>query len=292
MLLSIVILTHNDSKYLDGCLASITEQVSVPHEVIVFDNGSVEDVAERFSAHHPAIRFVRSDINLGFNAGYNRAIESAAGELLLLLNVDTELLTDLAPATELLLSDPRAGVVGARSYGSSGEVRPSAGKFPRAWRLLMLRQLWATPKKTYRAAASPAFRVDWVEGSFLMTTAENWKAVGGFDEKNALFGNDIDFCRSTVERGLAVVHCPDIRYRHFGGYVVSRTSLLYAGLRGYHRKFSGRLETLVADSVLRAGLFARVFAYGAVYSLTRRDPAKQKFERFVETQRSWAEMSL
>src|ERR1019366_6135785 len=59
-----------------------------------------------------------------------------------------------------------------------------------------------------------AFQVDWVEGSFLLTTAENWRALGGLDESNFFYGDDVEFCRNTADHGLTTVHCTDIKYVH------------------------------------------------------------------------------
>jgi hypothetical protein len=114
-------------------------------------------------------------------------------------------------------------------------------------------------------------------------------AIGGFDEKNPLFGNDINFCRSTLGRGLAVVHCTDVKYTHFGGYGVNRMGHLYAGFRGYHRKFSNPSERLMADIVLRAGLIARILVYGLWFTLTKNASIGEKYQRFADVHRNWAQ---
>jgi N-acetylglucosaminyl-diphospho-decaprenol L-rhamnosyltransferase len=288
-LLSILMLSHNDSKFLDGCLQSIAEKVSCSFEVILVDNASSPPVSDDFATRYPWFRVIRSEVNLGFNAGNNLAAKNAKGKYILLLNIDTILLTDVAPAMRLLESGLGVGVVGAESNGHSGGVRPSAGHFPLARRLWLFRSLWARPKVRYGPAALHAYKVDWVEGSFLMTTAENWTTIGGFDEQNFLFGNDIDFCKSTSERGLAVVHCADVRYIHFGGYGVGRMGHLYAGFRGYHRKFSGPAERLTAEIVLRVGLLARILVYGLFFWLTNNARIGEKYRRFADVHRNWAQ---
>jgi GT2 family glycosyltransferase len=116
--------------------------------------------------------------------------------------IDTILLTDIGPAVHLLDSDLRIGVLGAKAYHPSGKPRPSAGHFPKARRLWYFRGLWSNPKGFYGPRELDAHRVDWVEGSFLMTTAENWVTSGGYDENSFYYGNDINFCRTTSERGL------------------------------------------------------------------------------------------
>jgi GT2 family glycosyltransferase len=289
-LLSILILTHNDSRFLEGCLRSIQEHVSCRHEVILVDNCSTDGDPEKFLEGYHCVRLIRSDRNLGFNAGNNLAAKSATGKFILLLNVDTVLLTDVAPAVRLLDPNLRIGVVGARAYSPSHEVRPSAGRFPRAWRLWLFHSLWLRPKVIHGPEELHAYKVDWVEGSFFMTSAENWAAVSGFDERNPLFGNDIDFCRATLERGLATVQCAEVKYVHFGGFGVSRMKYLYAGFRRYHEKFSGRTEQFAANFVLRVGLIVRILVYGFWHRITKNERIAEKFSRFVEVYRNWVHM--
>jgi len=288
-LLSILMLTYNDGKFLEACLRSIEENVSSSFEVVLVDNGSSEPVPDDITKRYMWLRVIRSEKNLGFNAGNNLAAKNARGKYILLLNIDTVLLSDVGPAVRLLESNLKIGVAGAEAYSGSWELRPSAGHFPTWWRLWLFRSLWIKPRAPYGPSDLHAFKVDWVEGSFLLTSMENWRNIGGFDEKNFLFGNDVDFCRSTTERGLAVVQDKDVKYVHFCGFGVSRMGNLYAGFREYHQKFSGPLERWMANFVLRAGLVARILVYGLCYRLTRNARIGDKFRRFAEVRRNWAQ---
>ena len=46
LMLSILLLTYNDVKYLEGCLDSIQKYVAQPFEVILIDNGSSEQIPD------------------------------------------------------------------------------------------------------------------------------------------------------------------------------------------------------------------------------------------------------
>jgi GT2 family glycosyltransferase len=289
--LSILMLMYNDGKFLEGCLKSIEKNISCSFEVVLVDNGSSEPVPDEITKRYQWLRVIRSEKNLGFNVGNNLAAKNAKGKYILLLNIDTVLLSDVSPAVRSLESNLKIGVVGAEAYGSSRELRPSAGHFPTWWRLWLFRSLWIKPRVAYGPGELHAFKVDWVEGSFLMTSLENWTKIGGFDEKNFLFGNDVDFCRSTTDRGLAVVQCTEVKYVHFCGFGVSRMGNIYAGFREYHQKFSSPLERRMANFALRAGLVARILAYGLCYRLTRNAGIGDKFRRFAEVRRNWAQLT-
>jgi len=289
--LSILIVSYNAIQFLDNCLASIKEFLTSTYEVILVDNGSNDGTSRHIRENYPWVKLIRSERNLGFTAGNNLAARAADGKFMLLLNADTKLLTDVQPAIDLLTSDPKIGVVGGLMYRKNGAVGQSTGHFPSAFRLWLIKSLWIRSQVPYGGADQQIFRADWVEGAFLMTSRENWQALGGLDEYYFLCGDDMDFCRATVERGLEVVQCTKIRYIHFGGHTPNRAKFLYGGFRHYHKKFSGPVETVFADVVLRVGLVIRITTFGVLYFLTRRPQTKEKLMGFIDAHRNWAAMT-
>lgn len=81
-------------------------------EVIVVDNGSMEDHGDDFKATYPGLVYIRSDKNLGFAGGNNIGIAQAKGKFLLLLNNDTEISNNLIKElTEVLVTRADVGMV-------------------------------------------------------------------------------------------------------------------------------------------------------------------------------------
>ena len=58
-------------------------------EVIVVDNGSIENEASKLKITYPQIKAIRSEKNLGFAGGNNVGIKAAKGKYLYLINNDT-----------------------------------------------------------------------------------------------------------------------------------------------------------------------------------------------------------
>jgi GT2 family glycosyltransferase len=289
-MISIIIVNWNGQRYLYDCVQSIKDNVIVPYEVIVVDNnstdGSPDVVAERF----PWVRLLRTGDNLGFAGGNNFGARHATGKYILLLNNDTLLHTDLGDALHAMDSDPRIGALGAMMLGGDGQPRVSCQHFPapfRLWRFASLLHVptmpWATP------SGVPLFQSDIVEGSFLMTPTERWRQLGGMDERNYMYGDDVEYCRALADLGLQTVLCPSIRYTHFGGYDHSRMGYLFGGFRRYHRKFSSNWVRIQADFILRAGLLARIPLYWFRASILQQEPSKLALKHALLINRNWAE---
>lgn len=291
IVVSILLVCYNAKRYLEGCLNSVREKVTVPYEVILLDNASVDGTADFVQDQFSWVRLLRSDENLGFTKGNNFVERHARGKYYLLLNPDTVLLSDITPALQLLEQDRTIGIVGGQALRGTGETGISTGWFPTALRLWRVKNLWMQPTVPYGSPESAAYKVEWLEGAFLMTRAENWRALGGLDEYYFLGIDDIDFCRATSDRGLAVVQCAKVRYTHFGGYTPSRAKFVYAGFRHYHKKFSSPAHRLLAELVLRVGLWLRIAIFGVWYGLTRNQTIGERWRSCVETNKVWPQMA-
>jgi GT2 family glycosyltransferase len=87
-LVSVIIVTLNNSKLLRNCLQSLYHQDYGSIEIIVVDNGSDEDIKGLLTEEFPSARVVRLKNNCGFAGGNNRGIEIAKGKYVALINND------------------------------------------------------------------------------------------------------------------------------------------------------------------------------------------------------------
>jgi GT2 family glycosyltransferase len=89
-LVSVIILNWNGERFLKSCLSSLFDQTYSNREIIVVDNCSTDGSLAILESMLPKIKLIRSGQNLGFAAGNNLGIENSTGELIVLLNNDTE----------------------------------------------------------------------------------------------------------------------------------------------------------------------------------------------------------
>jgi GT2 family glycosyltransferase len=111
-LVSVIALNYNNTAVTVEFLRSIREHCSYPAiEVIVVDNGSVEDPSPACIAEYPAVKMVLTGANLGFSAGNNAGIRVAKGDYFFIVNNDTEFTPGLLEGLlEIFQKYPDAGM--------------------------------------------------------------------------------------------------------------------------------------------------------------------------------------
>ncbi|HET6373199.1 MAG TPA: glycosyltransferase, partial [Candidatus Polarisedimenticolia bacterium] len=87
-LVSVIVLSWNSRKFLEGCLRSVLAQTHPRVELIVVDNASTDGSAELVRGLFPQVDLVVNDRNLGFCAGNNVGLKRAGGVYILFLNAD------------------------------------------------------------------------------------------------------------------------------------------------------------------------------------------------------------
>lgn len=275
-MLSIIIVNYNGRHFLDDCLASIAACVTCPHEVIVVDNASSDGSVEHLRTHHPGVRLIESPTNTGFTGGNNLGVRQARGDLILLLNNDTVVQTDFAPALAGF-ANPKTGVVGARLFYGDGRQQASVGYEHTPLRLVLswlgLKRVGWLPNWFRRTEESVIFYdashegLAWVSGACLFTRKALWDRLGGLDERYFMYLEDVDYCRQVREAGYQVCYTPAVRVTHYegagrawlGARALSNSMSSYVL---FTRKHYGRVWAVAMRWALSGVMYARGLAYG------------------------------
>ena len=88
--ITVIIVNWNGKHFLDACLGSLRRQTFRDFETILVDNGSGDGSVEFVRQSFPEVHLVALDENRGFTGGNIAGYEYASGELIVLLNNDTE----------------------------------------------------------------------------------------------------------------------------------------------------------------------------------------------------------
>jgi GT2 family glycosyltransferase len=273
--LSVVIPTHNTRDLTLRCVETL-EAEGTPVEILVVDDGGQDGTAEALAAHD--VEVLRQSPAGGFTRAANLGLARARGEILLLLNSDTEVLPGaFSPLLAAFDRDPELGVAGAALHYPDGSPQWSGGRAPSLLWLFGLtsglpRLLARLPRyrKVKPVGAAPG-SVDWVTGAALAIRRRVWEQVGPLDEGFRFYTQDLDLCLRARAAGWKVELLPDFRVMHHHGATIARdpgswgkqnSELLWADLLRWAMRSRGGSWGRKAALAMRAGAALRLLGRG------------------------------
>lgn len=242
-MLSVIILSFNRCAALQRTLTELRGQGLFDRgEVIVVDNASGDGSAAMVRREFPGATLLALSQNVGI-AGFNRGVETARGDLLLILDDDAwpepEALTG---ALEMLRTRPATGGIA----------------------LLPVHPATRTPE--WRHKGVPQSRWPAMGCGNLIRT-EVWRSVGGYEESFFLYRNDTDLALKLLAAGFDVWFDPAWVVWHDSPAAKAKSERWFTLAtrnwvwlaRRHGRRFSGRIGLLagVAWAVRLAGLSLR-----------------------------------
>jgi len=226
--LSIIIVNWNSKDYLRRCIASIlAETVGIDFEILVIDSASYDGCGTMLREEYPQVRFIQSDVNLGFAKANNVAFRASRGTAVLFLNPDTEL---VGPAINVLFARlrflPAAGAVGCKLLNSDGTVQTSCiQSIP-----TILNQLLDSEASRTRWPESPLWgmaplfatlpepaEVEAITGACLMLNRKVFENLGLFSEDYFMYAEDLDLSHKARQAGYRNYYVPLATVTHHGG---------------------------------------------------------------------------
>jgi GT2 family glycosyltransferase len=216
---SVVIVGCDSLDCLTRCLSSLLKSRYPNFEIIYVDNGSTDASTRYFQAHAGKRgRSIQLDHNYGFTIANNIGAQSAAGEYIVFLNVDTVVDSDwLGPLVSSMERDPSVGAAQSELLQMGSGRIDSLGGF-------------ITPYGTVssRGYGEPAHDLSEVQEVFyskaaaMITRQSLWKRTGGFDPIFYLYYQETDYCWRLWVMGYRVVCVSDSKVWHAGGVVSGR----------------------------------------------------------------------
>jgi glycosyltransferase involved in cell wall biosynthesis len=212
-------------------------------EIVVVDNGDLSSGQLRALAEAQCRRITYGEPIFNVSKKLNLGASIAAGELLLLMNDDIEILTP--EWIERLLEHfekPHVGVVGAKLLYPNEEIQ-HVGVVHNCGNPDHVRKRFPRADAGYFFSTCGVRNYCAVTGACMMTPAKVYREAGGYSEELAVSFNDVDFCMKVRRKGLSVVYTPSAELIHMESlsHVVS---LDIAELGWYHERWAA---DLVAD---------------------------------------------
>ncbi|MGA9351106.1 MAG: glycosyltransferase family 2 protein [Anaerolineae bacterium] len=264
-LTSVVIVTYEGLRYLEGCLHSVFREAGQDCEVIVVDNGSTDGSPDLIEKRFPEVTLVRNSENRGFAAACNQGAEMAAGRVLVFLNQDTR----VEPGWLLVL---------VRRLNEGGSVGLTTSKvllMSQPDRIHLCGQaVHYTGLVFGRGFLSPASdmatpqEVGAVAGTSFALRREVWEELGGFDETFYMYYEETDLSWRAQLAGYKCFYVPDSVVYHDYRPCRSNPSRLYYSMCNRYitllKNWRGPTLILLVPALLLAELieWGLALAYG------------------------------
>jgi GT2 family glycosyltransferase len=211
---SIIIPNYNGLRFLAPCLDALRGQ-TYPRaltEVILVDDASTDESVAFVRRQYPEVKVVRLPRNSGLAAACNAGAAVASGELLVMLNNDTEVEPGwLAALVASAVAHPQAGAIASKmllfdrrdTLHNAGDVMAADG-IPRN------RGVWERDEGQYDAELA----IFGGCGGGVAYRRAAWQAAGGFDERLFMYLEDVDLAWRLQLAGWRAVFAPQARLYH------------------------------------------------------------------------------
>ena len=247
MKLSIIIVSYNTKELLRRCLESvirclvrgdseekkftITKPLLPNTQIIVVDNGSTDGSIQliknekelflrnvKIKNYNLKLKIIENKKNLGFAKAVNQALREAKGEVVLLLNSDTQIKPE---ALEKLLEfekKVRPAIIGAKLLNPDGSIQASVFNLPTMNRAVG--EFWLGKKNAfskYAPLGDKPVTVEAVVGGAMLISRKIVDKIGFFDERYFMYFEDLDYCRRARKAGFKVWYLPSAQITHEHG---------------------------------------------------------------------------
>lgn len=208
---SIIIVNWNGFEDTSECLQSIKKIDYPNYEIIVVDNGSRDNSAERIKEEFPHVILIKNKTNLGFaegnNVGIRYALSSSVDYLFILNNdtvVDPKVLSVLVEVGE---RDPSIGVLGSKVYNfNKPKVLCFAGSKIN-WETGIAQHTGMNEEDS--GQYDKTTEVDRLSGCAMIIKRKVIEDIGCFDRRFFLYYEETDLCNRARQFGYKIVFVPD-----------------------------------------------------------------------------------
>jgi N-acetylglucosaminyl-diphospho-decaprenol L-rhamnosyltransferase len=286
MAVTLVIVSWNTRDLLAQCLRSMAADVEAGRAAVcVVDNASADGSPEMVERDFPWATVVRSGGNIGFGPAVNLGVRSMPPtDWVAPCNSDIE----LEPGTlgTLLAAAGGHGVVAPLLIGSDGEPQHSVYPFPTvgftALHALGLHRVVRPFADRYCVPGAWDIHrrreVPWVVGAFLLVRRAAWDEVGGFDEDQWMYAEDLDLGWRLARAGHRTLYVPEARILHHGAAAAEqawgdddRLARWTDATYEWMLRRRGLVRTRIVAALNVAGSLARI---KVLHRLARRDPER------------------
>ncbi len=216
--ISVIIPTFNSGKLIEHCLDTVFAQDYPYLEVIIVDNGSMDNTVNLVEKTYPQVRLIENRENLGAAKARNQGIGLASGNWVLTLDCDISLTPDFFRKMERFLeeSEDHIGILQPKILRQDGKAIYSCGIY-----LSKLRRFYDIGRGKFdnsqfnvskyvfgACSAAAVYKREMLE--------EIKEGTGYFDERFFFLVEDVDLAWRAQRKGWKALFYPQVICYHIG----------------------------------------------------------------------------
>jgi len=261
---SIIIINYNTFQFTSKCIRSIYQHTKgLQFEIILVDNASRECDPLLFKQEFPGIVLIKNVENVGFAKGNNIGIGEAKGDVILLLNSDTELLNEaVSIAFKGLIQNETLAAVSVKLQNADGTVQYQCQRFPSVSLALLelLRLHKLLPQKTRAKVLLSTYfdhnsyvEPDSIWGTFFMFKRKILQHLPGkkLNDDYFMYFEDIQWCMDIKNLGYSIGYVPEgIVIHYMGKSNAPKNELMKKGLSSFLGKNYNPVKAFLLNALL------------------------------------------
>ena len=227
-LFSVIIPHWNGKQFLETCLTALRNQTYTPIEVIIVDNASEDGSQAYIREHFPEMHLIELPENRGFTGACNTGMEAAKGDIIALLNNDTEVDPNWASAiVDAFQRHADVGLVASKMllFNKRDHIHTAGDGFTTDGQAFN-RGVWQKDEGQYNTE-------EFIFGACGGSSAyrrEVLDEVGLLDDDFFFLLEDVDLAWRAQLRGWRTLYTPKaIVYHHLSATGGGKTASFYAG---------------------------------------------------------------
>lgn len=210
-IVSVVMVTYGQWPLARQALKALNARTDPVYEVIVVDNDSPDDTAERVREEVEGAVLVFNDVNTGFGGASNQGAERARGRYLCFLNSDATVQDGWLPPLLDVFADETAGAAVPVLLNPDGSIQEAGSVVDSVGWALALGEGESPDAFANRFKRA----VDFASAACMLVERETFLELGGFDPAYGVgYFEDVDLCFKLRERGLRTIYEPRSRVVH------------------------------------------------------------------------------
>ena len=230
MKLSIIIPHHNGEELLFNCHESILDHISIQDfEIIVVDNCSIDNSANKAKEKFPSINLLKSETNLGYSGGCNFGAKNAKGEYTIFLNNDTLHTKNWIEELIVFLDkNPQAGAAQPKILNATNrdtfDYAGGAGGYIDKYCFPFVRGRIFNSLEKDSNQYDDVKKIFWASGAAFIIRTELLRELNYFDNIFFAYMEEIDLCWRLQALGLGIWNVPTSIVYHYGKQTIKENT--------------------------------------------------------------------